>query len=210
MLCGMLLRRRSCRLYLLGKGSHMYWAEPQHDDGEVCVWANDNEVHYAIQPRVHLLDFSSNFQLRVNVPAQELLRLGFDDVLREPRNLFVQQLRRNVLLDIFQIHCESHPRPPLVQVLPQANAQAGPSSAWSSASIVPSYAPRRLFLAPSMCPSRAPITRIQKTRSHLPTIVVLVRSVSRVERPTHRIRSMNRRRAPYGSLSPSVHPHLRG
>ena len=44
MLFGMVLRRRSCRIYLLGKGFHMCWAEPQHDDGEVCFGGNDNEV----------------------------------------------------------------------------------------------------------------------------------------------------------------------
>ena len=51
MFCGMFLSRRSCRLYLLGKASHMCWAEPQHDDGEVCFGGNDSEVLVTIAAR---------------------------------------------------------------------------------------------------------------------------------------------------------------
>jgi len=115
--------------------------------------------------------FSSSFQWRVDVPAQELLRLGFDHVLREPRNIYAQQLRRCVRMYAFPIHSESHQRPPLVQVLLQAHAKTRPYHAWSSALLVTIFPPRRLDLVPIMCRSRIPRMRQpQSTQPSSPTM----------------------------------------
>ena len=177
---------------------------------EVCFCANDHEGCYAILHRVHLVGLSSNFQLRVDVPAQELLRLGFDHVLREPRNIYAQQLRRCVRIDAFPIHSESHQRPPLVQVLPQANAKTRPYPAWSSASLVPSFPPRRLYRVPIMCRSRVPRMRQPKKHATIfPNYATWHAMFPVLPVHPHCTRSMNRRRAPQGSLSPSVHPQLR-
>ena len=151
---------------------------------DVCFCANDHASCYTILHRVHLVGLSSNFQLRVDVPAQELLRLGFDHVLREPRNIYAQQLRRCVHMDAFPSHSESHQRPPLVQVLPQAHAKTRPYHAWSSASLVTSFPPRRLYPVYPECVS-------QKARNHLPKRCFLARSVFLVASPPHCTLAMN-------------------
>ena len=149
---------------------------------EVCFCANDHEGCYAILHRAHLVGLSSSSQLRVDVPAQELLRLGFDHVLREPRNIYAQQLRRCVRIDAFPIHSESHQRPPLVQVLPQANAKTRPGALRRS---YQAFLIGVSILCRSCVDPVYPECVSQKARNHLPKVCFLARNASHVARPPH-------------------------
>ena len=158
---------------------------------EVCFCANDHEGCYAILHRVHLVGLSSNFQLRADVPAQELLRLGFDHVLREPRNIYAQQLRRCVRMYAFPVHYESINDHHSYKSCCKHTQRRGLTTPGALHCSLQAF----LLGVSILCRSRVdpvyPECVSHKARNHPPQLCFLARSVSHVDRPPHCTLAMN-------------------